>query len=96
MLNGNDILQVNPGVVIQETGDELVVVIPDQGKYVVVNQTGARILQMSDGKMTLADIAAAISAACGLNMEQIVKDVIVFSGDLVSRGILRIAEVDMD
>lgn len=96
MLNGNEILTVNPAVAMQDTGGELVVVLPDQGKYVVLNSTGAKILQLADGKQTLVEIAASISASFGTNMEHVLKDVLAFSGDLVSRGILSVAEVAAD
>ncbi len=94
MLNGSEIPTVNPAVAMQDTGDELVVVLPDQGKYVVLNTTGAKVLQMADGKQTLSEIAAAISASFGTNLDHVIKDVLVFSEDLVSRGILSIAEAD--
>lgn len=95
MLNGNEILNLNPDVVMQETGEELVVVFPDRGKYVVLNQTGAKILQMSDGKRTLAEIAAAISASFDTDLVQVTQDVFEFSKDLISRGILSIVEADI-
>ncbi len=94
MLNGSEILIVNPAVAMQDTGDELVVVLPDQGKYVVLNTTGAKVLQMADGKQTLTEIAVAISASFGTNLDHVIKDVLSFSEDLVSRGILSIAEAD--
>jgi hypothetical protein len=90
MLNGTEILEVNPMVATQNTGDELVVVMPDQGKYVVLNATGAQVLQRADGKQTLVDIAKAISYEFNTDLNQVINDVLVFSEDLVSRGILRI------
>ncbi|MDF1512956.1 MAG: PqqD family protein [Anaerolineae bacterium] len=90
MLNGSDILIVNPDVATQDTGEEFVVVLPEQGKYVVLNTTGARIVELADGKLTLTEIAAAIAHSYETSMAQVLPDVLVFSADLVSRGILHV------
>lgn len=90
MLNGDDILAVNPAVATQETDGELVVVLPDEGKYVVLNVTGARVLKHADGRQTLDDIVSAIARSFGTDIEKVRKDVVAFSEDLVSRGILHI------
>lgn len=94
MLNGNDILAVNPVVATQDTGDELVVVLPDQGKYVVLNSTGALVMKHADGQQTLDEIAAAIAHDFGTGVEQVKKDVLTFAENLVSRGILTIVATD--
>ena len=94
MLNGNEILTVNSAVAMQDTGDELVVVLPDQGKYVVLNATGAKVTQMADGNKTLNDIAVEISESFDMDLDQVIKDVLAFSEDLVSRDILDIVGTD--
>ena len=93
MLNGNEILTVNSTVAMQDTGDELVVVLPDQGKYVVLNATGAKVTQILDGKKTLIEIATEISESFDMDFNQVMKDVLAFSEDLVSRGILEITDI---
>ena len=90
MLSGNEILVVNSTVAMQDTGDELVVVLPDQGKYVVLNATGAKVAQLVDGKKTLLEIAAEISVTFETDLDQVRKDVLTFSEDLVSRDILKV------
>ncbi len=94
MLNGSEILTVNPAVAMQDTDGELVVVLPDQGKYVVLNATGTRVTQMVNGKKTLFEIAGEISESFDTDLDQVKKDVLAFSEDLISRGILRIVDTD--
>jgi hypothetical protein len=93
MLNGNEILQVSSKVAMQDTGDELVVVLPDQGKYVILNTTGAKVAQLADGKKTLIEIAGEISESFGTDLDQVIADVLAFSEDLVSRSILTIVNI---
>ena len=94
MLNGNEILAVSAAVAMQDTGDELVVVLSDQGKYVVLNATGAKVAQMVDGNKTLTEIASEISESFETDFNQVIKDVLTFSEDLVSRGILKIIDTE--
>jgi hypothetical protein len=61
MLNGNEILKLKSELALKETDDEMVVVLPDQGKYVVLNATGAKVIQLVDGEKTLYEIAVAIA-----------------------------------
>jgi len=61
MLNWDDVLTKAPAIVTRESGDELVVVLPEQGKFVVLNATGARMLRLTDGIRTLREIARAIA-----------------------------------
>lgn len=96
MLNGHEILFVNPDIATQDTGDEFVVVLPEQGKYVVVNATGAKIVKLADGKRTLNDIAIEISSSFDINLEQVIQDVLTFSADLISRGVLSLVETEIN
>jgi hypothetical protein len=86
MPNLNDVLSIAPGVVSRESDDELVVVLPEQGKFVVLNGTGADAFKSVDGRRSLADIAAALSERYDVPLEQTQTDVLAFAQKLLDRG----------
>ncbi|MBN1812870.1 MAG: PqqD family protein [Anaerolineae bacterium] len=86
MPNLNDVLRIAPGVVSRESDGELVVVLPEQGKFVVLNGTGADVFQSVDGQRSLAEIAAALSERYDVPLEQTQTDVLAFAQKLLDRG----------
>jgi hypothetical protein len=90
MLNWNDVLAPALTLVTRESAGELVVVLPDKGKFVVLNATGARVLQLSDGTRALREIADTLAAECGADQAQVDGDVQRFAQALVDRGALHV------
>ena len=90
MLNWDDVLAAAPTLVTRESDGELVVVLPDKGKYVVLNATGARVLQLSDGTRTLREIADTLAAKFDVDPAQVDGDVLRFAQTLVERGALHV------
>lgn len=88
MLNWDDVLATAPTLVTRESDGELVVVLPEKGKFVVLNATGARVLQLSDGTRTLREIADTLAAEFGADQTQVDGDVLRFARSLVERGAL--------
>lgn len=88
MLNLDDRLRTNPAVVTREAEGELVVVLPDQGKFVVLNMTGARVVQLADGVRSLRDIAALIAGEFSADVAQVEADVLRFAAMLRERQVL--------
>jgi hypothetical protein len=86
MPNLSDILCIAPGVVSRESDGELVVVLPGQGKFVVLNGTGAQVFQSVDGQRSLAEIAAALSERYDVPLEQTEIDVLALAWKLLDRG----------
>jgi hypothetical protein len=86
MPNLNDVLIIAPGVVSRESDGELVVVLPEQGKFVVLNGTGADVFQSVDGQRSLAEIAVALSERYDVSLEQTQTDVLIFAQKLLDRG----------
>jgi hypothetical protein len=86
MPNLSDILCIAPGVVSRESDGELVVVLPGQGKFVVLNGTGAQVFQSVDGQRSLAEIAAALSERYDVPLEQTKIDVLALAQKLLDRG----------
>jgi hypothetical protein len=92
MLNWDDVLSTKPDVVTRATDDELVVVLPEQGKFIVLNATGAHVLTLSDGTRTLCEIAVAVAETFGADQERVKGDVLRFATMLLERGVLFVAQ----
>lgn len=86
MLTLDDVLTLAPGVVASESDGEQVVVLPEQGKFIVLNQTGADVFQSIDGHLSLRAIAAALSERHDAPLAQVESDVLAFAGELHKRG----------
>jgi len=84
----DDVLAPRLEVVTRESDNELVVVLPNQGKYIVLNATGARVLRLADGSRTLRDIAEAVAVEFGMDAGRVEMDILRFAGSLVERGVL--------
>ena len=89
MLNWDDVLVAAPTLVTRESDRELVVVLPEQGKFVVLNPTGARVLHLSDGTRTLREIADTLAVEFSADQAQVESDVLRFAQALADRGALK-------
>ena len=89
MLVLSDILAPVPGVLSRETDDELVVVLPERGRYIVLNGTGAEVFRLVDGQRTLEQIASSLSESHSAPLEQVEADVLAFAARLLDRGAVR-------
>jgi hypothetical protein len=92
MPNLNDVLSLAPGVISRESDGEFVVVLPERGKFVVLNGTGADVFQSVDGLRSLAEIAAALSERYDVPLEQTQADVLAFAQKLLGRGAVRLQD----
>ncbi len=90
MLNWDDVLATAPSLATRESEGELVVVLPEQGKFVVLNATGARVLRLSDGTRTLREIADALAVEFSADQAHVDGDVLRFAQSLVDRGALQV------
>lgn len=82
------VLVPNPKVVTREEDGELVVVMPQRGKFIVLNAPGARVMALVDGVRALDDIAAEIAETFDAPLEKVQADVLRFAAHLVTRGVL--------
>jgi hypothetical protein len=89
MLTLDDVLTLTPGLVSRESDGEHVVVLPEQGKFIVLNQTGAFVFQSIDGRLSLKAIAAELSERHKVPLIQVESDVLAFAGELLKRGAAR-------
>ena len=86
MLNLTDVLTHSPGVISRESEDELVVVLPEKGKFVVLNGTGANVFQLMDGRRSLEDVATVLGERYDVPLERTQADVLDLAQKLLDRG----------
>lgn len=79
---------LHPQVAMSVIDGEAVVVLPQAGQIEVLNEVGARVLQLVDGKRTIADIAEVIVREYNVEMEQATEDVEELIEGLVGDGAL--------
>jgi len=93
MLTLDSVLEIAPGVVSRESDDELVVVLPGDGKFFVLNGTGAEVFQHVDGERTLGDIATTLhSHHDDIDLERVQADVLAFTETILDRAAVRIVQ----
>jgi hypothetical protein len=80
--------QPNPGVVGRVVDNEAVLVLPNLGKVKVLNEVGARIWALADGKRSLRQIAAQLCAEYQVEQAQAEADTLAFAAELANRGVL--------
>jgi hypothetical protein len=95
MLTLDDVLSLAPDIVARESDGEQVVVLPEQGKFIVLNQTGADVFRAIDGRLSLGAIAAALSERHDAPLDEVESDVLAFAGELLKRGAARRLEPDV-
>jgi hypothetical protein len=86
MLNLTDVLSLAPGVISRESEDELVVVLPEKGKFIVLNGTGADVFRLMDGQHSLESIASILSERYDVPQERTQTDVLALAQKLLDRG----------
>ncbi len=90
MLTSNDVLAVVSDVVSRKNEGELVVVLPQEGKFLVLNGAGAEVFQLLDGRRTLAEVAGALHADYeDVSLERVQVDVLALAQKLLARGAVR-------
>jgi coenzyme PQQ biosynthesis protein PqqD len=60
-LSRDSVPGLSRGVGFRRIGDKGVILVAETSKAIVINETGARILELTDGKRTVAQIVAVLS-----------------------------------
>lgn len=93
MLTLDSVLKIATGVITTESDDELVVVLPEEGKFFVLNGTGAEVFQLVDGKRMLNDIAIALhSRHDDIALDRVQGDVLTFAEKILEKAAVRILQ----
>lgn len=67
---------------------EAILVLPEKGQVKVLNELGARIWELIDGKNLVRDLVERITAEYAVSAEQAGQDIIAFLGELREKGII--------
>jgi hypothetical protein len=81
-----------PGVMSRLVDGEMVLVHPAQGKVRVLNRVGTRLWELADGRRSVEEMAGAIAAEYGIDLDRARSDTLAFCADLVDRGVLARAQ----
>ncbi|HEX7973070.1 MAG TPA: PqqD family protein [Anaerolineales bacterium] len=90
MVNLDTVPTQNPTVVGRVVDGEAVLVLPEQGKVKVLNEVGARIWSLVDGKRSLREIAAILCAEYQVEPAEVEANLVEFVTKLAGRGIVSI------
>jgi hypothetical protein len=71
---------------------EAVLVLPSRGRINVLNEIGARIWSLADGRRSVREIAAAICEAYDIDQETAEKDTLEFLEGLLERGVIQLSD----
>ena len=80
----------SPGVIAQNAQEELVLVLPQEGKVKVLNPVGAFVWKHIDGKRTLQSIADMLCREYEVSPSQAAQDVLDFAASLLERGLIAV------
>jgi hypothetical protein len=70
--------------------DEAVVVRQRAGEVLVMNETAARLLELADGKTSVADWVEVLAAEYEVDREALERDVLAFAVELAEEGMLEL------
>jgi len=84
-------LALNPAARFRRVGEEGVVIQQSNAEVLVLNDTAARLLELSDGKRTIADCAELIEADFHAERDAIVRDLLQFAEELVAAGVAKVS-----
>ncbi len=71
--------------------DEAVVVRQRAGEVLVMNETAARLLELADGRTSVADWVQVLAEEYEIDRRALERDVLAFVADLTEEGMLELA-----
>ena len=90
MASLNQIPKPISGVTGQVVDGEAVLVLPDKGEVKVLNEVGARIWELSDGKITIAEIAEQLTQDFEVDIQKAQDDALMFLQELEMKGVIQL------
>lgn len=88
MIDISTIPTQNPNVLSRKADNEAVLVLPQQGKVKVLNEVGAAIWELIDGKRDIQKISEYISSEFDVDQYTAEKDTLRFITELLEREII--------
>ncbi len=88
MLNLDSKPKPNASVQGRQLENEAVLVLPDKGEVKVLNEVGARIWALTDGRRSVRQIAATVSAEYNVAAAVAEADTLEFVQQLLAKGLV--------
>ena len=83
-------LALDPHARFRRFEDEGVIIQQTTAEAIVINATGARLLELVDGARSLADCARALEGEFEAPGEVVARDVVTFANELLAAGVARV------
>jgi hypothetical protein len=74
--------------------DEAVVVRQRAGEVLVMNETAARLLELADGRTSVADWVEVLAGEYEVDREALAREVLAFTRDLAEEGMLELVPAE--
>jgi hypothetical protein len=74
--------------------DEAVVIRQRAGEVLVMNETAARLLELADGRTSVAGWVEILAGEYDVDREALVRDVLAFAADLTDGGMLELVPAE--
>lgn len=93
MISSEGVYKAREDVICRTIENESVLILPEEGSFVVINAIGAFIWQRLDGHRTLAQIVDEIMDTYDVSREQARGDCVAFVTALMERGLVTTSQV---
>ena len=75
-------------VLAQGAGETVILLTPDSGEYFTLNEVGGRIWELSDGSLSVAEIAGVLVAEYDAPLEEVQADALEVLGELAGEQLV--------
>jgi hypothetical protein len=89
-LDPTRILKPSRDLRFRRIDDEAVVVRQSAGEVLVMNETAARLLELADGRTSVADWVEVLAGEYDVDREALERDVLAFADELAGEGMLEL------
>jgi hypothetical protein len=80
---------LNPDIRFRRVGDEAVVLAQDAGEVLVLNEVGARVLELIEGKTPIRDWSALLLEEYDVEAQTLEADIARYTRELQDKGVIR-------
>jgi hypothetical protein len=90
LLDTGSVLRPVPDLRFRRIDNEAVVIRQRAGEVLVMNETAARLLELADGRTTVAGWVEVLAGEYDVDRDALERDVLTFAADLADGGMLEL------
>lgn len=94
LLHTGSVLRPVPDLRFRRIDDEAVVIRQRAGEVLVMNETAARLLELADGRTSVAGWVDILAAEYDVDRGALERDVLAFAADLAEGGMLELVPAE--